>query len=186
MQFEWQLPPDLPRRAAGIGALVLAAAVLYWWFSAPVESTPISVETPNVTTASTSTSIVVHVIGSVRRPGIVELPQGSRVMDAVDAAGGVRDGTVVTENLARLLVDGEQINISGAARTSSTSTDGRIRVNSASASQIEQLPGVGPVLAQRIVEYREAHGSFRHLRDLLNVPGIGDSKYGQIADMATL
>lgn len=184
MQFEWQLPPDLPRRAAGIGALVLVAAVLYWWFSAPVESTSISVETAEATTAVPS--IVVHVIGSVRQPGIVELPPGSRVMDAVDAVGGVRAGTVVTENLARLLVDGEQINIGRASRTSDADNDGRISVNNASAAQIEQLPGVGPVLAQRIVEYRETHGSFRQLRDLLNVPGIGDSKYAQLADMATL
>ena len=163
---------------------MLVAAVLYWWFSAPVESTPISVVTADAPIASTS--LVVHVIGSVRHPGVVELPPGSRVLDAVEAAGGVRSGTVVTENLARLVVDGEQINIGGAARNAGGSSDGRVSINSASASQIEQLPGVGPVLAQRIVEYRDAHGSFRQLRDLLNVPGIGDSKYAQIADMATL
>ena len=106
-------------------------------------------------------------------------------MDAVDAAGGVLPRTVVTENLARVLVDGEQINI-GRANTPVAAADGRISVNSASAAQIEQLPGVGPVLAQRIVEYRDAHGSFAQLRDLLNVPGIGDAKYAQLADMATL
>ena len=183
MQFEWQLPPDIPRRAAGIGALTLIAAVLYWWLSAPVASTPVSVVTPDEPIAATG--IVVHVIGDVRNPGVVELPQGARVMDAVEAAGGVLPRTVVTENLARVLVDGEQINI-GQAKASAASTDGRVSVNSASASQIEQLPGVGPVLAQRIVEYRDSHGSFRQLRDLLNVPGIGDSKYAQIADMATL
>ena len=183
MQFEWQLPPDIPRRAAGIGALILIAAVLYWWLSAPVASTPVSVVTPDAPISTTG--IVVHVIGDVRNPGVVELPQGARVMDAVEAAGGVLPRTVVTENLARVLVDGEQINI-GHATASAGSTDGRISVNSASASQIEQLPGVGPVLAQRIVEYRDSHGSFRQLRDLLNVPGIGDSKYAQIADMATL
>lgn len=184
MQFEWQLPPDLPRRAAGIGALVLVAAVVYWWFSAPIESTPISVVSPDIPIASTS--LVVHVIGQVRRPGVVELPPGSRVLDAVEAAGGVRPGTVVTENLARLVVDGEQINISGQSSSAGGSDDGRVSINSANASEIEQLPGVGPVLAQRIVDYREAHGSFRQLRDLLNVPGIGDSKYAQIAEMATL
>ena len=183
MQFEFQLPPDLPRRAAGVGALVLVAAALYWWLSAPVASAPISVTTQSAPSASTA--IVVHVIGDVRRPGVVELPQGARVMDAVDAAGGVLPRTIVTENLARVLVDGEQINI-GRANTSAAAADGRISVNSASAAQIEQLPGVGPVLAQRIVEYRDAHGSFAQLRDLLNVPGIGDAKYAQLADMATL
>lgn len=183
MQFEWQLPPDIPRRAAGIGALILIAAVLYWWLSAPVASTPVSVVTPDAPIATAS--IVVHVIGDVHKPGVVELPQGARVMDAVDAAGGVLPHTVVTENLARVLVDGEQINI-GQAMANAGNADGRISVNNASASQIEQLPGVGPVLAQRIVEYRDSHGSFRQLRDLLNVPGIGDSKYAQIADMATL
>lgn len=184
VQFEWQLPPDIPRRVAGATALVLVAAVVYWWFSAPAETVAVDV-VPTVA-ATTTTGIVVHVIGDVRRPGVVELPPGSRVMDAVEAAGGLRPRTVVTENLARVLVDGEQIVIGAQSQRLAAVDDGRIHLNTATASQIEQLPGVGPVIAERIVEYRESHGSFRQLRDLLNVPGIGDSKYAQIADAATL
>lgn len=183
MQFEWQLDPEY-RRPALIGAgVVLAGALAYWWFSAPVESTPMPQQVVTVQTDVESTAVLVHVTGDVRNPGVVRLPAGSRVIDAVEAAGGLRPRARVSVNLARVLVDGEQI-VVGASPAAPT--DARMSINSASASELEALPGVGPVLAQRIVEYRNAHGPFASMRDLLQVPGIGDSKYAELADAATL
>ena len=93
--------------------------------------------------------------------------------------------------MARKVVDGEQIvvgsaGVAAAGSPAAASSGGRVSINSASAAQLEQLPGVGPVTARRIVEYRAAHGPFAQLRDLLQVTGIGDAKYAQIADAATL
>ena len=188
MQFEVQLPPGLPRRLAAVAALVVVGAVLYWWLSSPVPATSVPVATVTAADVPTGGDVVVDVVGDVRRPGVVRLPLGSRVIDAVDTAGGLRPGARAVVNLARVLVDGEQIVVGGggsAGRASAKAADGRVNINSADASTIEQLPGVGPVLAQRIVDYRDAHGPFRQVRDLLDVPGIGDAKFAQLSDAAT-
>lgn len=189
MQFAWELPNDLPRRLLIGGLLIVGAAVAYWWFSMPVETTP----APAVVMSSgprAQSGVVVDVVGAVRRPGVVRLPSGSRVIDAVNAAGGLRHGARAVVNLARVLVDGEQIVVgtpnAGGGIGNPASSDGKVSINAASASQIEALPGVGPVLAERIVDYRTKHGPFAQVRDLLNVPGIGDAKYAQLADAVTL
>jgi competence protein ComEA len=134
--------------------------------------------------------VVVHVAGKVRRPGLVTLPFGSRVADAVTAAGGVRPGvTVITLNLARRLTDGEQI-IVGAkpghaappppAQDPATTTTDLVDLNTATPSQLETLPGVGEVLATRITEYRQTHGGFRSVDQLRDVTGIGERKYADL------
>ena len=143
-----------------------------------------------------SSEVVVHVIGSVKEPGLVRLPAGSRVDDAVKAAGGVRSAKALSSvNLARQLVDGEQI-VVGAAPGAGTSGGsggdgsgtpaGGISINSASAAELEGLPGVGPVLAERIVQWRTANGPFRSIDELGEVSGIGDSVLGQIRAQARL
>ena len=186
MQFDVQLPPGLPRRLAAVAAMVVVGAVLYWWLSTPVTATPVPMATVTAADVPTGGDVVVDVVGDVRRPGVVRLPLGSRVIDAVDAAGGLRPGARAIVNLARVLVDGEQIVVGGGGSGGrAAAADGRVNVNTANASTIEQLPGVGPVLAQRIVEYRDQHGPFRQVRDLLDVPGIGDAKFAQLADAAT-
>ncbi|RLV08691.1 DNA-binding protein [Streptomyces griseocarneus] len=135
--------------------------------------------------------VVVDVAGKVLRPGIQHLPPGSRVIDALTAAGGAQPGTDVTGlNRARLLVDGEQIVVGapappqGGAPPGAGGTAGRptgpISLNSATAEQFDALPGVGPVLAQHIVEYRTEHGGFRSVDELRHVNGIGARRFNDL------
>jgi len=152
-----------------------------------------SVLTPSggvpVTTGSEVTgAVVVDVAGKVRRPGIVELPTGSRVVDALEAAGGIRPGAKTAAlNLARPLVDGEQVVVGLAVPSlpwpatdpavGSTTTGAGIApvdINTASQEQLETLPGIGPVTAQSIVAWRAEHGTFTSVDELLEVSGIGD------------
>lgn len=128
--------------------------------------------------------IEVHVAGWVESPGVVRLPEGSIVADAVAAAGGFRPGASADAvNLAARLSDGEQVMVGGPGETApEASSDGRVDINRASASELESLPGVGPVLAERIVAYREANGPFHEVEDLLDVPGIGESKLASMRD----
>ncbi len=125
--------------------------------------------------------LVVHVIGAVRRPGLVHLIAGSRVADALKAAGGATsakaEGSV---NLARLVVDGEQIQVNASGTLANGSAGGKVSLNSATAQEFEALPGVGPVLAQRIVDFRTEHGPFHSVDELDGVSGIGTSLMGQL------
>ena len=124
----------------------------------------------------------VHVAGEVIRPGVYKLPFGSIVQDAIDAAGGLSaDASQGRINLAAGLEDGQQVYVpelseTGPPRSDPGSSAEQISVNTATAPELERLPGIGPVLAQRIVEYREQHGPFQRLEDLLEVEGIGPSK----------
>jgi competence protein ComEA len=138
--------------------------------------------------------LVVDVAGKVRHPGVVSLPPGARVIDAIKEAGGVRPGAKTgTLNLARRVVDGEQILVglnatpapalppAGTSGPPGTAVSGTpLDLNSATAAQLDQLPGVGPVLAQRIVDYRTQHGGFRSVDELRQVSGIGDAKYADV------
>jgi competence protein ComEA len=142
-------------------------------------------------------SIVVDVAGKVRRPGIATLPSGSRVVDALEAAGGARRGVRLGSlNLARVLVDGEQIVVGVAAppgvaaSAASAPTSGAavpmVNINTASQAELEELPGVGPVTAQSILEFRAEHGTFTAVDELLEVSGIGDATLAKIAPYVTL
>lgn len=129
--------------------------------------------------------IVVHVAGWVVKPGVVTLTEGARVADAVAAAGGIRPGARLEAiNLAASLLDGQQVLVPGPGddAVASGTEDGRLRLNQASAVELEALPGVGPVLAERIVAYRETHGPFSQPEDLLGVPGIGERKLQSLRD----
>lgn len=138
--------------------------------------------------------IVVDVVGKVRHPGLVTLARGARVADAVRAAGGALPGTGTgLLNLAAPLVDGGQVvvglpgaGVTGPAGSAGASRAGPVDVNQADAEQLQALPGIGPALAQRIVDFRAAHGRFRSLDDLLQVPGIGPSKLATLRPQATL
>ena len=138
--------------------------------------------------------VVVDVIGPVRHPGLYTLPAGSRIADAVQAAGGVK-GDRPKLNLAQILEDGQQIDVAGSqvaaspavsgAATSSAQSDGKINLNTATASQLEELPRVGPVMANKIIEFREQHSGFRTVDQLREVSGIGDATFAQIAPHVT-
>ena len=150
--------------------------------------------------ASEAAVVVVDVTGKVRRPGIATLPAGSRVVDALEAAGGVRRGVDVTSlNLARVLVDGEQIVVGirapggvaapaaavpGVAGASSAAP--MVNINSATQAELEELPGVGPVTAAAILKWRSDNGPFTAVDDLLEVSGIGDATLAEMAPFVTL
>jgi competence protein ComEA len=192
------------RPAAAVGlavvavvAVVIAAAIAWHARARPVTS----VAPPAISGAASASprasvgSVVVDVVGKVRRPGLVTLPTGSRVADAIRAAGGARPGTdLATLNLARKLVDGEQVVVgakpsaaappgSGGVTGGSAQTGAVVNLNAATTADFDTLPGIGPVLAQRIVDFRTSHGGFTDVTQLRQVSGIGDSKYAQIKDL---
>jgi competence protein ComEA len=141
-------------------------------------------------------SVTVDVAGKVRRPGIVVLDVGARVVDAVESAGGARRGVDLSAlNLARLLVDGEQIVVGGppAPTSAAASAAGAappggalVNLNTATEAELETLPEVGPVTAQSIVAWRSEHGGFSSVDELLEVDGIGDATLAKIAPHATI
>jgi competence protein ComEA len=131
------------------------------------------------------------VAGKVRRPGIATLPLGSRVVDALQAAGGARRGVGLGSlNLARVLADGEQILVGiepvgapeAAVGPSGSPAGGKVNLNTATAEQLDTLPGVGPVTAQAILDWRQKNGRFGAVEDLLDVKGIGDATLAELRD----
>jgi competence protein ComEA len=151
----------------------------------------------------------VHVVGAVRRPGVVELPAGSRVADAVAAVGGVtRRGDPASVNLARAAVDGEQVVVGrrgdagavgaavppapGAAGTPGVAAPGvsapaaPVDLNTATLEQLDALPGIGPVLGQRILDWRAANGRFSTVEELGEVSGIGEATLGDLRPLVTV
>ncbi|WAL64071.1 ComEA family DNA-binding protein [Amycolatopsis cynarae] len=135
--------------------------------------------------------LVVSVVGKVRSPGLVTLPAGARVADALRAAGDVLDGADVTVlNLARKLSDGEQINVGlppvAAPAAADAATGARLDLNTASAEQLDALPGVGEVTARRIVDWRSEHGPFGSVEQLQEVDGIGATRFARLRDQVTV
>jgi competence protein ComEA len=140
--------------------------------------------------------ILVDVAGWVRHPGVYEFHDGDRVIDAIDAAGGARRGAALDAlNLAAPLADGTQILVprreASESAGSATSVDGgatpsKVNINSASAVELEALPGIGEVIAQEILDYRTANGPFASVDDLLDVSGIGEVTLENIRDLVTV
>ncbi len=159
----------------GLGAVVLVATLGDRGTTGQVSpAAPAASAAP-----SSGLPLYVHVLGAVPRPGLYVLREGDRIVDAVAAAGGFADdadrGAL---NLARLLADGEQLIVPVAGETPATaqggSTSGLVNLNTADAATLDTLPRVGPAMATRIIDYREANGPFTALEDLLGVTGIGD------------
>lgn len=133
--------------------------------------------------------LYVHVIGEVVSPGMYQLPFGARLVDAVFAAGGLTEKADDSSiNLARELFDGEQVVVlaEGEQQAGKTSTSGLISINRSGDKELEQLPGIGPALAGRIIAWREANGGFKSKQDLLKVSGIGETLLAGIIDLVTL
>lgn len=170
--------------AVAVAALGLTAFVVVRGRPRPVDlaaAPPAMVATPAL--------LVVDVAGDVRRPGLVRLPPGSRVADALAAAGGVRPGASTAGlNLARVVKDGEQVVVGGVAATAAAdaATPGLVNLNTATADDLDALPGVGPVLAERIVAWRDAHGPFATVEQLREVSGIGERKFASLRDLVTV
>ena len=167
----------------GLLAVIVAALVLVGCGLTPrPEPPPLLVETPDVRVRAAS--LTVHVAGAVVRPGLVVLSPGARIADAVAAAGGATHlAELRSVNLATLVQDGDQIVILQIGEeVSAEAGDGRISLNRATVADLETLPGVGPVTAQRIVDHRDEHGPFATLEDLLDVSGIGEAKLDAIRD----
>jgi competence protein ComEA len=173
--------------AAAAALIVAAIAASIWYGGSPTASPPLLL---NTAAAAQEHAITVHVAGEVVAPGLVEVTSGSRVADAIAAAGGsTRDADLTRVNLAAEVRDGEQIVIPGpaaAAAAGAIEPDGSVRINTASVGELEQLPGVGPVLAGRIASYRDEHGSFATVEELLDVPGIGEGKLETLRDAVAL
>ncbi len=176
---------------------------LIYFLRRPEPPKPIVVTTPAPRPTPAPPQVVVDVRGAVVKPGLYTLPKGSRAQDAVNAAGGPTDEANMDRvNLAKLLGDGDQVIVptrtatsiaSGATRVNespntpvASPTASRININTASVEELDKLPGIGPTLAQRIVDFRKANGAFRKLEDLKNVSGVGDKLFDQIRDLITI
>ncbi|MDD2818043.1 MAG: helix-hairpin-helix domain-containing protein [Candidatus Nanopelagicales bacterium] len=184
-----------------LGAIAALAFVAMAWFwfrgqpqhvdSIPVTPTPLFSASGAAGVPSATGEVVVHVAGAVRKPGLKHLPIGSRVADAVSAAGGVTNAKAQDSvNLARTLIDGEQIVVGAdggsASSANGSHSGGKISLNSSNQQQLESLPGVGPSLAQRIMEYRSSHGGFRAVDDLDDVPGIGPATLSRLRPLVSM
>lgn len=149
---------------------------------------------PALTMPAVAKTILIHVAGKVKRPDVYPLLAGSRVSDAIKAAGGAQKGVDLSDiNLARVLVDGEQVYVGYVAKVSSSSSKsskmrftGVINVNRATKAEFDSLAGIGPVIANRIINYRSANGPFLALDDLLKVSGIGSKTLERIRPRLSL
>ena len=187
----------------GIGAITLT---IFFFLSSRTEAVPVlqenSTSTGPISTNAKSTApgissnqvIYIDVAGKVKTPGVYQLPEGSRVIDAITIAGGVKLGVSTSHiNLARKLVDGEQVLIMKEKFISAPTSSGRksifagkVSLNSASKAQFDSLPGIGPVIAQRIIDHRNKNGPFQTLESIQSVSGIGESIFRQISSRLTL
>jgi len=185
---------------AGLTAALLVAGWT-WLQRPPVEPgppEPIATSTgvptrPVGEAAETSATVVVSVVGLVARPGLVTLPSGARVAAAIEAAGGLLpEADPASVNLAAVVTDGEQIAVgvpggsSGSADASAAGVGGAVNLNAAGATELDALPGIGPVLAQRIVDYRTRNGPFTSVDQLDDVPGIGPAIFTELAQLVTV
>ncbi|NHC45070.1 DNA-binding protein [Motilibacter sp. K478] len=209
------LSPAAVLALAGVAAAAVVVVALLWGVSRPrpvavpprVEQSaaPLSAPGPAAGTGGSAAAVVVvDVAGRVRRPGLVELPGGARVADAIEVAGGTTPGADLRSlNLARRLVDGEQVlvlgkgeappaaalppvggaPVPGRAGAGVAAGGGQLDLNAATVEQFDTLPGVGPVLAQRLIDWRTANGRFSAVEELREVDGIGESRFAELRDL---
>jgi competence protein ComEA len=188
---------------AGLVVLVLVTlggAGLWYLRSLPRPVEVRAARTPVIESASPSPSfatILVDVAGWVREPGVYEFHEGDRVIDAIEAAGGARSGAALDAlNLAAPLADGTQIlvpkegAVAGAVGSSGasigTGAAAQVNINTAGATELEELPGIGEVLAQNIIDYRTENGPFTSVDQLVDVSGIGDATLAELEDLVTV
>lgn len=189
---------------AAVGTAIVLSANGPTAEAAPVLPPAVSAA-PGPTSQPQSTTLVVSVVGKVTHPGLVTLPAGARVADAIESAGGLLPGTDdTTLNLARRLTDGEQIYVGIPGSTDQSAPAGdppaaasakggkkggdpnvKINLNTATADQLQTLPGVGPATATRILNWRNQHGHFDSTNQLRDVGGIGNARYSKLENLVT-
>jgi competence protein ComEA len=194
------LVPIAVSRSTAIVGVCIALAVLALvgqrlaQAGAASEPEPVAAELEPVSHAPARPILVVHVVGEVRRPGLYRLREGARIADAVRRAGGAAPGAdLAAVNLAAPLVDGIQILVPSRTAPGSPAdpssgeggVTGTVSLSSATVEELDELPGVGPITAQKIVDYRAEHGPFASVDDLDAVPGIGPTRIEQLRDLVT-
>lgn len=170
--------------------LSIGIGAFYFLNSRPQPATQaVDVVTPLINQVEQS-KLIINVAGKVKSPGVYQLPPGSRVIDAIEAAGNHLKGVDISDiNLARLLVDGEQILVGGNRLQSSKSVarkitvDNPLDINRATLAQLDTLPGIGPVTAQRIIDYRNKVGRINALDELKKISGLGGAKFEEIKSL---
>ena len=134
---------------------------------------------------SESSVLIVHVAGAVKSPGVYTLPVGSRIQDAIDAAGGpLPEADIHRLNLADILADGKKVHVP-AKDNNKSEEDGLVNINTADANELATLPNIGPARAQKIIEYRELHGPFSSIEEITKVNTIGPKIFESIKDLIT-
>lgn len=195
------------RRRKYLLILVVAAVILlgscysYWQQSTLPHQASIAPENPAAMARTPDTDPVVYVSGFVVKPGVMRIAADSRVIDAVNAAGGLAIGADASRvNLAQKVKDGMHIHVPGSYGPGGTSapaaTSGdsmkaavagdKININTADKNQLDSLPGIGPALADRIIQYRQENGMFSAIEDIQNVSGVGAAKFNQLKDRITI
>ena len=183
--------PEQKRGLIIVFALTIGLAGFFFLNSRPTAE-PVLIQETNIDQTQNDlidipTKLIVNVAGRVKNPGVYQLPQGSRVVDAIEAAGMQLKGVDISDiNLARLLVDGEQVLVGGTKLTSKQITpkkftsDNPLDINRATITQLDTLPGIGPVTAQRIIDYRTKVGRINSIDELKKISGLGGSKFEEI------
>lgn len=182
------------RRVAGVALVVVLSGLGIAVFVTAITPRGVSsVVAPGAdrTAIPATTAIYVHILGEVARPGLYELRDGDRAVDAVAAAGGFTPAADAAGlNLARFVSDGEQIVVPAVGASVVTApgmaADGRVNLNTADAATLDTLPGVGPATAAKILDWRERNGRFESVDDLLDVGGIGAAKLDALRDLVTV
>lgn len=185
--FELNINPEQKRGLVILLTLTVGLGGFYFLNSRPQSEPAVLQEIPTAATESVTTSLIINVAGKVKNPGVYQLPPGSRVVDALEAAGQQLKGVDISDiNLARVLVDGEQIligsnrTVSGKVAPKKISADNPLDINRATIAQLDTLPGIGPVTAQRIIDYRTKVGRINAVDELKKISGLGGVKFEEI------
>jgi len=185
--FDLNINPEQKRGLVILLTLTVGLGGFYFLNSRPQAEPVVIQEIPTAATESVTTSLIINVAGKVKNPGVYQLPPGSRVVDALEAAGQQLKGVDISDiNLARVLVDGEQIligsnrTVSGKVAAKKITADNPLDINRATIAQLDTLPGIGPVTAQRIIDYRTKAGRINAVDELKKISGLGGVKFEEI------